>query len=164
VEEPVQPNKDQPKPENVQVIEADESDDGVDGGEDGGKNGGIIGGLPDLGKAPPPPPPVVEKPRDVAPQALKSRRLEGEEQIQPPDEVRNQIRRDGKTMVTTVMKICINVGGGVSSVKQLKSSGYDAYDEKIKAKMRGWRYQPFTVNGKPAPVCSSVTFIYKQTN
>jgi hypothetical protein len=28
--------------------------------------------------------------------------------------------------------------------------------------MRTWTYRPFLVNGKPAPVCTAVTFIYSQ--
>jgi hypothetical protein len=26
-----------------------------------------------------------------------------------------------------------------------------------------WTYRPFTINGKPVAVCTSVMFIYKQT-
>ena len=42
------------------------------------------------------------------------------------------------------------------------SSGFPAYDQKIQREMRNWKYRPFMVNGKAAPVCTAVTFIYQQ--
>jgi hypothetical protein len=30
--------------------------------------------------------------------------------------------------------------------------------------MRTWRYRPFMVNGRRVPVCTSVTFIYRQSS
>ena len=45
----------------------------------------------------------------------------------------------------------------------LKSTGFSAYDQTIQSTIRGtWRYRPFLVNGKAAPVCTAVTFIYSQ--
>ena len=51
----------------------------------------------------------------------------------------------------------------IASVNQLKSTGFPPYDQKIINTIRGeWRYRPFMVNGKAAPVCTAVTFIYSQ--
>lgn len=50
----------------------------------------------------------------------------------------------------------------MSSITQLKSTGFPAYDSKIKREMNVWKYRPFLINGKPAPVCTAVTFIYNQ--
>ena len=44
----------------------------------------------------------------------------------------------------------------------IKASGFPAYDQKIQREMRNWKYRPFMINGKAAPVCTAVTFIYQQ--
>ena len=57
--------------------------------------------------------------------------------------------------------MCLSSGGSVDKLQVLKSTGYAAYDSKIKSTMRSWRYRPFKVNGRAVPVCTSVTFIYR---
>ena len=52
--------------------------------------------------------------------------------------------------------------GNVASVTQLKSTGFAAHDARIIEQMRTWTYRPFLIDGKPAPVCTAVTFIYSQ--
>ena len=47
-------------------------------------------------------------------------------------------------------------------MSKLKSTGFDAYDKKIEAKIWRWIYRPFVVDGKPVKVCTAVTFIYTQ--
>lgn len=162
--------KEKPKVEDV----SDDSDepDGVEGGVEGGVVGGVVGGVIGgveggvlggsmLGDAPPPPPP--DEPKIVPQVALEASRISGEQQIRPPNDVAIQINRESKRVTATV-KMCLSKGGSVSNLNMLKSSGYPAYDAKIKSKMRGWKYSPFKVNGKPAPVCTSVTFIYIPQN
>lgn len=40
--------------------------------------------------------------------------------------------------------------------------GVAAYDAKIAAELAKWRYSPYEVDGKPVPVCTAVTFSYRQ--
>jgi protein TonB len=142
---------------------------GVEGGVEGGVAGGVVGG--DLngvvgGAAaappPPPPPPPPAPPQNVAPTALEQQRDRGDKNIVPDDVTKTEISRSGKDKLIGSFKICISTGGDVSAVNQLKSSGFPAYDAKIQREMRGWHYRPFMVNGKAAPVCTAVTFIYSQ--
>ena len=52
----------------------------------------------------------------------------------------------------------------VVSAKPLKSSGVPDYDKLLVTTILGtWKYKPVLVNGRPVPICSAVTFIYKQT-
>ena len=60
-----------------------------------------------------------------------------------------------------MVKMCLTSGGTVQKLNVLKTTGHPAYDNKIKTKMREWKYRPFMVNGKAVPVCTSVTFIYR---
>jgi protein TonB len=159
VKEPTQPDETKkPEPQD----EAPE-DEGVEGGVEGGVVGGVVGGVlggveGGLGGGDAPPP-KVEEPKLVPQQAIEAQRISGEKDIQPPNDVNVAIRRAGQRVVG-VIKMCLTGGGTVSTLKVLKSTGFPGYDNKIKSKMREWKYRPFMVNGKAVPVCTSVTFIY----
>lgn len=103
---------------------------------------------------PPPPIHVVHRAE------LEANRIAGGSPIAPPDEVMQAIKKSG-TPAVGAEKLCIDERGAVSSVTILKSTGYEAYDQTIVSEMRTWRYRPFLINGKPAPVCTAVTFIYR---
>jgi periplasmic protein TonB len=171
VEEPVQPTKKPQDMDRVEVVSSHEA--GVEGGVEGGVAGGVVGGviggveggvLGGIGDAPPPPPPAPQEPQIVPQAAIEQQRIAGEAQIAPTDDVKLQIRRDGRNRVVPVVRMCLTASGGISSLNLIKSSGYPAYDRRILSKMREWRYRPFMVNEKAVPVCTSVTFIYTQTN
>jgi protein TonB len=165
--QPVDKKDDDPDIE-IEVVDLNE---GVEGGVEGGVAGGVVGGL--IGGSleglpggvinkPPPPPPPPAKPQIVPQVAVEQKRIAGEKQIEPDDGTKMQMQRDGQNQVVASVKMCLAANGNVSSLNMLKSSGYPAYDRKISGKMRQWRYQPFIVNGKAVPVCTSVTFIYRQ--
>lgn len=154
-------------PDDVEIVDPDEGvEGGVEGGVAGGVVGGVIGGIEGLPggviNKPPPPPPPPEKPQIVPQVAVEQKRVAGEKNIIPDEATKLQIKRDGQTQVVATVKMCLSIEGGVQSLSMLKSSGYPAYDRKIESKMREWRYQPFIVNGKAVPVCTSITFIYRQ--
>lgn len=165
VKETVQPDETK-KPEPEDKSDSESEDEGVEGGVEGGVAGGVVGGVLGgveggvLGGSGNEPPPKAEEPKIVPQVALEQSRISGEKEIQPPNDVATQISRAGKGTVG-VFKMCLTAGGSVKSISALKSTSYPAYDSKIKAKMREWKYRPFMVNGKAVPVCTSVTFIYK---
>lgn len=135
---------------------------GVEGGEEGGSVGGDLNGVV-AAPPPPPPPPPPAPPANVAPAALDANRIAGEKNIVPDDVTKTEIQRSGKDKLVGSFKVCITAEGNISAVNQLKSTGFAAYDSKIVNTIRGeWRYRPFVVNGKPAAVCTAVTFIYSQ--
>lgn len=155
VKETVQPDEKKIDPEEVQEAQ----DEGVEGGVEGGMAGGVLGGVEGgvLGGVEEP---KVEAPKVVPQVALEAQRISGEKDIQPPNDVATQMARTGKGTVG-VVKMCLNNAGSVDKISVLKSTNYPSYDNKIKSKMREWRYRPFQVNGKAVPVCTSVTFIYR---
>ena len=147
------------------VVEDAGDPNGVEGGEEGGVVGGVVGG--DLNGVlgappPPPPPPPPAPPQNVPPTLLEGSRIAGEKMIVPNDVTKTEIQRSGKEKVVGAYKLCINISGEVVTVNQLKSTGFGAYDAKIQAEMRRWRYRPFMVNGRAVAVCTAVTFIYSQ--
>ncbi len=149
-----------------QVVEDSGDPNGVEGGVEGGVAGGVVGG--DLNGVmgappPPPPPPPPAPPTNVPPTLLEGSRIAGEKMISPDDVTKTEISRSGKDRIVGSFKLCLTVGGAISSVNMLKSTGFPAYDNKIQNKMRNeWRYKPYMVNGKAVPVCTAVTFIYSQ--
>ena len=153
--------------QEVQKVEDQGDPNGVEGGEVGGVAGGVVGGdmngVAGAPPPPPPPPPPPAPPQNVPPTLLEGSRISGEKMIVPDDVTKTEIQRSGKDKLIGSFKLCINVGGEVTSVNMLKSTGFGAYDSKIQQKMRGeWKYRPYAVNGKAVPVCTAVTFIYSQ--
>lgn len=132
----------------------------------GGVVGGVLGGLPpapargvftlksSVGAGASNPAPKV-----VPQIALESLRISGNKQIHPPTDVITKITHSRRRVVT-VVKMCLDMSGNVTTLSMLKSSGYQSYDTKIKSEIHKWKYRPFLVNGKAVPVCTSVTFIY----
>lgn len=108
---------------------------------------------------PPPPPPP---PRNVPPTLFEQHRIAGDKAIVPDDVTKTEIARSGKDRVTTVIKVCLDEKGAITSVIFLKKSTFDAYDRKLDRELRKWRYKPYLVDGAPATVCSTVTFHYAQ--
>jgi hypothetical protein len=108
-------------------------------------------------------PEAAPAPRNVAPTALDANRIAGDKEIAPDNVTKAEIGRSGKEKLVGAYKLCITAEGTVSSVSQLTSTGFPAYDSKIQSTIRSqWRYRPFMVNGKATPVCTAVRFIYSQ--
>jgi hypothetical protein len=111
---------------------------------------------------PPPPPPPPSPPTNVSPKALEANRIAGEKNILPDDITRAEILQSGKGELIGSFKLCISTAGSVTGVSVLKSTTFPAYDVRITAELRKWEYTPFLISGKPAAVCTAVTFIYSQ--
>jgi hypothetical protein len=101
-------------------------------------------------------------PPNVAPQALEAERVAGEKNIVPDGPTKTAISLSGKEKLVGSFKLCITTEGEVSSVVELKSTGFPSYDRKIERELHTWRYSPFWIDGRPEPVCTVVTFIYSQ--
>jgi protein TonB len=149
--------------QEVQAPEEKGDPNGEIGGEEGGVAGGVVGGVVGAPPPPPPPPPPPTPPQIVPPTMLEGSRIAGEKMIRPDEVTATEIGRSGKDRVVGSFKLCLTVGGEISSVTMVKSTGFPAYDSKISNTIHGeWRYRPYNVNGKAVPVCTAVTFIYSQ--
>lgn len=119
-------------------------------------SGGVVGGV--LTAPPPPPPPA--SPMNIPPSVLENNRIAGLKQIEPDPATQLEIRRSGKDKIIGSFKLCVAVDGEISTVSQLKSTGFADYDAKIITGLKTWRYMPYIYNGGVVPVCTAVTFIY----
>lgn len=127
------------------------------------------GADPDPESLPMSPPPSRSKKRPVmlaagktTTELLKGHRIAGTIAIVPDDETKVLIQRARIRVLTAKFRLCIDDAGLVESVLPLESSGSSTYDAKLIAQMRSWKYTPFEVDGQPVPICTYVSFIYKQ--
>ncbi|MEZ4398868.1 MAG: TonB family protein [Kofleriaceae bacterium] len=88
-------------------------------------------------------------------------RISGEWHVVPDPVTVSEMRRRGSGAVSIRIKVCIDAEGAVTQVTMLDSSGFTAYDERLVAAVRQWRYRPHVVDGKAAPVCGLVGFTYR---
>jgi TonB family protein len=139
---------------------------GAGGGDGGDGDGDGTGACVGASCRPPQPPRCPDGSRPpcpalhLEPRIGDSLRVAGDTRIHAPDAVRVQMRHAGKDRVTGVVKVCIGTRGAVTSVQVLRSTGYDAYDDKLRREMRTWRYRPYTVDGRPHAFCHVVTLTY----
>lgn len=96
----------------------------------------------------------------VAPTLLK--RVEGNSLLVPDDDAKAWIQQHGIRRVTGTFFFCITPRGTVDVVIVQRPTGVPRYDGQVGAGIRGWRYAPFLVDGRPAPVCTHITMIYSQ--
>lgn len=144
------------------------SPDALPGGpDDGGPEGVPESTAPPLPDPPPEPPrppdpPPPPRPRAVAATVLEQQRIAGDKRILPDDATALRLARDGTSEVRGMVKLCLDTQGQVRSTDVLRSTGFADYDAKLEREMQTWRYRPYSVDGVAAPVCTVVTFIYRQ--
>ncbi len=145
-----------PSPPEVETVPAPDD-------LEGGPAEGVVGGvLDDTNGLPPPPPPPPDRPFVVPQAALSANFLSGERQIPPPASVKEAMGKAGTRKLVATVKMCLDDAGSITQTQLIKSSGYTAWDDALIAAMQAWRHRPFVVNGKPVPVCTAVTFVYKR--
>jgi TonB family protein len=93
-------------------------------------------------------------------QSIDKQMVAGERQIHLPDQVLREMAARGISSATIAVKLCISADGAPSLVELHKSSGYQAADDNVLARVRDWRFKPYIIDGKPVPVCAGVFFNY----
>lgn len=169
--ETTQPEKDKPKDPPPEVPTTDEDDDDLPPTGSGQDTDGLPTGTATIGELPPvpvqkPPPPapkpLAPTPINVLSKELDARRISGNAAIAPDGDTAQQIARSDSREVRGKVKLCLSAEGRVTSTRMMQSTQFSAYDEKLEREIRQWRYQPYTVNGVATPVCTMVTFVYRQ--
>lgn len=124
--------------------------------------------LPDAVKAAAPAPTTAPAPAaggalEVPPSVLEANRVAGEPTIVPDDLTKHAIGQAKVGRVVALVKLCLDESGAVDQLAVVESSGFADYDQKLLRRIREtWRFKPYLVDDKPAPVCTQLTFIYTQ--
>ena len=140
----------QPKPNQIvqpkeKPPEPEEEDDGVEGGVEGGVAGGVVGGtVGSTGNAP-----VM-----LAPNVGNSQNITDMSDPRYKPTLPPQLNRAGM-MVWGLYKICVNAQGAVTTVNVMKPAD-PLVDNDWTAKMKLWKYRPYSVNGRAVPFCAPV--------
>ncbi|HEY0713798.1 MAG TPA: hypothetical protein VGF45_14055, partial [Polyangia bacterium] len=110
-------------------------------------------------RAPPPPSPsppsVANEPTLLPPTIGVGRRLSNVNLPEHKPSLPPMLNRRGATF-WGLYKVCVSDQGTVTKVRTMKSAFNAALDLNWKTTIRTWRYQPYTVGGRPVPFCSPV--------
>ncbi len=96
----------------------------------------------------------------VAAVLVEGRRISGDKLIIPDDETRTAIQRNGVAKTSAAFKLCIDTVGLPASVELMSSSCFPRYDERLRSRIKTWRYSPYSVDGVPKAVCTRIIYIY----
>ena len=111
--------------------------------------------------AAPPPAAPAPAPKAAAPPVvpygafIASHKLAGEEPHLPPS------LRSSLAETQALARACIAADGHVDDVRVLRSPSASA-DEAIRSALRGWRFRPFMLQGKAAPLCFDLPISFKR--
>jgi periplasmic protein TonB len=136
----------QPKPSQIvqpkeqKEPEPEEEDEGVEGGVEGGVAGGVVGGL--VGN---------DAPKMLAPNIGTGQLAIDPQSAEYKVRMPAALNRPGNT-IWGLFKICVTEGGVVKNVTVIKGADPLA-DAEWMAKIRTWKYRPYSINGRPVPYC-----------
>jgi protein TonB len=140
-----------PEEKPAEVAEAGEAEESAPEGQPGGVEGGVAGGVLGRIDPTPPPPPPPAAPITVAPSVGASYRLTDLNDPRYRPALPSAMNRPGVS-VWGVFRICVAASGNVTDVSVIKSA--DALvDNDWVAKMKTWRYRPYSVGGRPVAFC-----------
>ena len=98
---------------------------------------------------------------EIAPTMIEPFRIAGETKIIPADT--DRVNLPVGAQVRGRFQLCLDATGKPTSVAVTNTTGIANYDRKIVDRMWSWAFNPIVVDGKPARVCSQVTFLFEQT-
>jgi periplasmic protein TonB len=137
----VQPRPDQiVQPKETPPPEEEEEDEGVEGGVEGGVPGGVVGSTG-----------VGDAPKMVPPNIGAGQLAVNVQQDPYKPRMPAALNRAGNS-IWGMFKVCVTASGTVQEVKVIKSADALA-DNDWMAKIRSWRYKPYTINGRSVPFC-----------
>lgn len=100
------------------------------------------------------------RPVPIAPSALELQRVAGNTDVQPSNQTRSTMIRNGVSGVKGTVRLCVDTTGSVTESKLTEATGYDEYDKKLVAAVRNWRFRPYVIGGQVFAVCSTAEFVY----
>jgi TonB family protein len=103
---------------------------------------------------------VARSPVTIEPRALHDLQVSGDTNVLASKLTRDSMIRNHVNSLRAVVKLCVDTTGLVTDSTMVERSGYTEYDSKLVEVVREWRYRPYLINSTPAPVCSTVEFIY----
>ena len=101
-------------------------------------------------------------PIEIPRAAIEGKRIFGRTLIVPDEDTRRAIHIVGVTRTCPWFRLCLDTSGVPTHVDVLRTSCFPRYDAQIVEAMLEWRYSPFTIDGNPVAVCTSLVVCYSQ--
>ncbi len=98
---------------------------------------------------------------EIASTEIEAFRITGETSIIPDD--LDRVNLPVGTQARGRFQLCLDATGKPTSVAVTNTTGIANYDRKIVDRMWMWAFGPIRVDGKPATVCSQLTFLFEHT-
>jgi TonB family protein len=92
---------------------------------------------------------------------LERQRLSGERDPRLPTDVEQDFVSAAVTDPRVQVELCLDAEGNPARADVLASSNHERADELALETVRGWRFSPTLVGGKPMRVCTVVTFRWR---
>ncbi len=153
-------------PEDIAIIEEDETPPafsgggvvgGIAGGVAGGAAGGVIGGIINSvpTAAPPPPPPPKPKPKPKPPQRIRvGGNVQAARLIRQPKPQYPALARQARIQGTVRFNAIIAKDGSIANLTLV--SGHPLLVPAATAAVKQWQYQPTLLNGEPVEVVTVI--------
>jgi TonB family protein len=97
----------------------------------------------------------------VSPKSL-GELLAGDREVTPDSDDKGRLLHSSTRHVRTAVKFCVDETGAVQEAVTVIASPLPKFDAIALRHVRAWRFHPYLIDGKPAPVCAASTFLYTQ--
>jgi hypothetical protein len=91
---------------------------------------------------------------------LEPLRVRGSRMVVPDAATKAKINETASRRAIGTFRLCLDDKGVPKDIEMIETTGYEAYDQKIRREMATWAYKPYVVAGTALAVCTTVVFIY----
>ncbi len=88
-------------------------------------------------------------------------RISGTTAMRMPDLLARQMNRDEEGETDYRGVVCVGADGVPRTIKTIQRTGVRQADQKVEKTVRGWRYTPFMVGGRPTGFCTGFTYRFE---
>jgi TonB family protein len=112
--------------------------------------------------APPTAPQMGKDGRWIVSPKLLGELLAGDREVAPDSDDKARLLHSSTRHVQTAVRFCVDETGAVQEATTVIASPLPKFDAIALGHVRAWRFHPYLIDGKPAPVCAASMFLYMQ--
>jgi TonB family protein len=102
--------------------------------------------------------------KEVSSVDRRARRIRGDVRVAPSERIKYEMYRVKKRRLVVLVSMCLDARGEIERLRIVVPTGVPSYERAVLQKMKAWRYRPALSDGRPVPLCTLITFVYRQTN
>lgn len=98
----------------------------------------------------------------AAPAAVQpGHRIAGTAGFRMPDLLERKMNMEEQPETDYRGVVCVGADGVPRSIKTIQRTGVRQADQRVEKTVRGWRYTPFMVHGRPTGFCTGFTYRFE---